>query len=87
MTPTAIITKLGTAICGRGEKKILEKDLVLIKKYQLMLLDYYLYETEEKKDYRKRKLIMFEIKECEVWLKKQYTDFINNNNRKFELAL
>jgi hypothetical protein len=66
-------------------KVINERDLIDVKKYQSLLVDYLCYETSSKKEPYKQSRIMKEIKDIELWLKKNYPEFINNNNRKFEL--
>ena len=57
-------------------------DMERIKSYQVALVDVLVYETKAG-DETKRTKILHEIRTCEIWLKENFSQFINNNNREF----
>lgn len=86
MADKITITKLGISKSGKSVKAISESDLKGIKKYQAGLIDYLLYSTNARNNpHGKQEMIIEEIRRCEIWLKKNYTNFINSKI-KFEAA-
>ena len=74
--------KFGIKIITRGDRHIQESELKAMKKYQLGLIDYLCYECDIRKSNLIHSQIFGEIKNIEIWLKKNYRDFVHNNRQK-----
>ena len=77
--------KFLTKIPNRNNEMILESDLILMKNYQLNLINEMMFckkLTPGKDSFQLMTKLLKEISDVEKWLKKHYTIFINDNNRK-----
>ena len=73
--------KFFTKIKNKPTRVLELQDLEDIKKYQLSLIDFFIYETKRHDEHKRNKLIK-EIREVEGFLKYEFKELTNDKNRK-----